>query len=130
MNELNNAWNAYQASLRRPPLVSDEKKITISDTIFDAMLGQRGPEQQRLAEQGLAWIELLLQKNHDYGSSVFKPPVLAKNLELGSAILVRMSDKISRLESLQNRTGEVVESFDDTIRDLGAYCLLYLARPR
>lgn len=94
-----------------------------------ALHGKRGPDQQRIAEQGLAWVDLILRKNSDYGSSVFKVPVLAPNLSPGDAILVRMSDKIDWLISLQKKgTAEVAESLEDTIRDLGAYCLLYLCR--
>jgi hypothetical protein len=52
-------------------------------------------------------------------------------MPVGDAILVRMSDKIARIRKLSGNTAAplVNESFDDTIRDLGAYCLLYLARP-
>lgn len=86
-------------------------------------------ESQRLiAEHGLAWTLMLLRKNADYGDSAFTVPSLAPQLPATTAILVRMTDKIMRLQSLA-KSGEakVAESFDDTVMDLGAYCLLYQA---
>ncbi len=49
----------------------------------------------------------------------------------GDAILVRMHDKINRIRQLiaSGETHVTDESLRDTIGDLGAYCLLYLARP-
>ncbi len=56
--------------------------------------------------------------------------MLAPECDPGIAIRVRMSDKINRLTQLLKASGtEVDESFDDTLRDLGAYCILELARP-
>lgn len=101
------------------------------DRIGDALDGTLGAEQQRLAEQVTAWGALLLRKNADYGSAVYQAPVFAPHLSPGEAILVRMSDKVARLGSLLKggKAPEVSESFDDTLRDLGSYALLYLARP-
>lgn len=99
--------------------------------IEEAMRGNRGEDQQRIATVGLQWIELLLKKNADYGSSVWQVPVLAPDCSCESAIRVRMSDKIQRLQSLlSGKSPEVAESINDTIQDLGAYCLLYLASPK
>lgn len=98
----------------------------------DALDGARGADQQRIARVGLEWITLLLAKNQDYGSSVWKTPLLAPECETEAAIRVRMSDKIHRLHHLHrivSEDAEVDESIADTIRDLGAYCLLWLARP-
>ena len=99
-------------------------------------INDRIDDQQRIIREGLTWINLLLRKNKDYGSSVWQPPLLAPN---GDAILVRMSDKIQRLIHLSQNPSEVTfgasaslatdETFEDTIRDLGAYCLLYIAKP-
>jgi hypothetical protein len=103
----------------------------IPGTIIDAMAGARGEDQQRIAEVGMAWIETILRKNHDYGSSVWKVPLLCPGGTMADAIFVRMTDKVERLISLRaGEPGEVDESLDDTIQDLGAYCLLYLARPK
>lgn len=99
--------------------------------ILDAIEWKRGGQQARIAQIGLDWLDLLLRKNADYGGSVFKVPRLAPECSPGTALRVRMSDKIERLEQLlRKNTPEVAESLEDTIRDLGAYCLLYLCRPQ
>jgi hypothetical protein len=95
-----------------------------------ALDGKQGADQQRIAAEGVAWLALLLRKNHDYGSSAWRPPVLKPALDAGDAILVRMSDKVERIASLTGKGPAVGESLEDTIRDLGAYCLLWLSRPR
>lgn len=98
--------------------------------IEKALAGDRGDDQRRIAELGLAWVEKLLRKNMDYGSSVFQVPCLAPDCDPGAAIRVRMSDKINRIKSLINTSPEVAgESLDDTVDDLGAYCLLWRCRP-
>jgi len=84
-------------------------------------------DQCKIANVGLEWIDLLLCKNADYGSTVFLSPRLAPELPADAAIRTRMSDKIDRLETLlKNGTSQVRESVEDTVRDLGAYCLLWL----
>jgi len=99
--------------------------------IAGALRGTRGPDQQRIAETAIDWTKTLLAKNSDYGSSVWEVPLLTPNLDPAQAILVRMSDKIKRIQALMRRPAEVAnESLDDSIKDLGAYCLLYLARPK
>lgn len=98
--------------------------------IAKALAESRGSDQQRIATKGVEWLTTLLAKNSDYGSSAWKVPKLVPNLPPKQAILVRMSDKIERIESLQKKgAAEVKESFDDTIGDLGSYCLLYLICP-
>lgn len=107
----------------------DETQDAMLLTIEQARYGHRGADQQRIAEIGLKWIVLLLRKNADYGSSVWLTPILAPDTNPGVAIRVRMSDKIQRLQRLlAGNEPEVNESIEDTIKDLGAYCLLYLAR--
>ena len=74
--------------------------------------------------------DLLVSKNRDYGASAFESPSLLPGLMPNAAILVRMSDKINRLQTLSHErvTRQVAsETFDDTIRDLAGYCILYLA---
>lgn len=85
----------------------------------------------RIAQTGVAWTSLVMRKYHDYGDSVWRPSVLAPEVNTSAAIRVRMSDKISRLSELfSGRQSQLKEeTIDDTIADLGAYCLLYLARP-
>jgi len=98
---------------------------------LSALTGDRGKDQHAIAEAGLRWISLILRKNSDYGSSVWKSPSLKPAMSIGDAIFVRMSDKIARIASLNSKeTNEVKdESLADAIRDLGAYCLLWETRP-
>lgn len=128
---LNNAASAQNVRPQQPT-----QKMVVDydfdlDTILAAREGLRGDDQQRIAVIGVEWVALLLKKNADYGSSAWKAPVLAPTLDARMAMLVRMSDKIERLRHLLS--GESVqvadESINDTIRDLGAYCLLLLAKP-
>lgn len=68
-----------------------------------------------------------LKKNLDYGSSAFESPVMMPKLPCTAAILVRMSDKIKRVQSLLDREALVAdESIRDTMRDLGTYAFLWL----
>lgn len=61
-------------------------------------------------------------KNHDYGDS------FAKSIkEFGRlAFVVRASDKTERLKSLVHGDALVDESFEDTVKDLANYCIMYL----
>ncbi|MAH46983.1 hypothetical protein CMI37_14235 [Candidatus Pacearchaeota archaeon] len=115
----------------RRPAKAPTAEVDQLNELGDALDGRRGESQQRIARRGVEWIGLLLAKNQDYGDSVFKQPRLVPTATVGDAILVRITDKIERLESIVLQ-GPMVEneSFEDTIRDLGAYCLLYLARPK
>lgn len=66
--------------------------------------------------------ELLLKKNQDYGDSFLKTLV-----EFGDvAFLVRVMDKVNRLVSLWKGGRSNFESFEDTVKDLAGYCVLYL----
>lgn len=91
-----------------------------------------GGDTARIVAVGLAWLAKLANKNDDYGSAVWQPSKLAPEAALATTIRVRMSDKVARIEALlrvgtDRRVKD--ETLDDTIGDLGAYCLLYLARP-
>ena len=67
--------------------------------------------------------EIYAKKNADYGDS-FKVS-LEKFGEV--AYVVRASDKMQRLEQLVNNDARVDdESFEDTVRDLANYCIMYL----
>ena len=114
--------------------VKDTPKLestSVLDNLLEAANGHFGPDQQRIAQEVIKWGDLLLRKNRDYGSSVWKTPVLAPDCDPGVAIRVRMSDKISRLSTLLTKgDAQVDESVEDTLRDLGSYCLLELARPK
>lgn len=100
--------------------------------ICDSLHGKRGDAAKRIADTFIDNLESVLQKNADYGCSVWERPMLAPRLDAGTAILVRMTDKIKRLQTLLSGGPMQVkdESIEDTIRDLGNYCGLYLARPQ
>lgn len=94
--------------------------------VIDALDGKHGDDQRAIAEQGLAIVAMLLEKNRAYGSSAFDPiRVFAKGLSALDQIHVRMDDKLSRLAR-----GHAIDG-EDTIYDLAGYCVLELvARKR
>lgn len=67
----------------------------------------------------------LITKNKDYGNSFEN--TLNKYGDV--ALMLRLEDKFKRLESLFRNKENLVkdEGFEDTLRDLAGYCLLYLA---
>lgn len=72
--------------------------------------------------------DLCVRKNRDYGSSVFRTPILCEKVTASDAILVRMSDKVQRLQALATRPAEVVdETVEETMLDFGAYAFLWIA---
>ena len=101
------------------------------ERIRQAVNGDHGEDQRRLAEQGMQLVALLLAKNADYGGSAWQIPTLAPGLSLREAIQCRMSDKIQRLQMLlSGKAPEVLESTEDTMRDLAGYCILWLGAPQ
>jgi len=60
--------------------------------------------------------DMLEKKNNDYGDSN-----LTKYGMFG--IIVRLSDKLARLENLQNKNAEVDESVEDTLKDIAGYAI-------
>jgi len=64
-------------------------------------------------------------KNQDYGNSF--DVSLDKFGKI--AFVVRASDKMMRLEQLSRAEAKVKdESFNDTVRDLANYCIMYLMK--
>ena len=114
-----------------PPKPEAQKVSDMSgvELIRQALNGERGDDQQKIATAGMQIVELLLRKNRDYGGSAWKRPVLAPSLEPRTAMLCRMSDKIERIQSLLEKGGNEVkdESLNDTFRDLCGYLMLYVA---
>lgn len=99
----------------------------MTNDLVNAFEGKNGTDQRLIAESVIEWGLLLLAKNRNYGSSVFKQPILAPDADIDASIRIRMSDKIERLQHLlSGNKDEVGESIKDTISDLGAYCLLWL----
>jgi Nucleotide modification associated domain 1 len=81
--------------------------------------------QFTIAEEGFKVLLMLLQKNRDYGSSVFKPPMTCPDLPPETAVMVRVSDKFARLSNLQKQDPSVKsESIRDTITDIAGYMIL------
>lgn len=64
-----------------------------------------------------------IRKNKDYGNAFVK--VRAK---FPNAILIRLNDKLNRLESLYESGEQFVvdETLDDTLLDLANYCVMEL----
>lgn len=95
-------------------------------------LGADHPDRKLIAETFLQAAATCLRKNADYGSSVFKSPVLAPSMSPESAILVRLSDKIQRMSNLLGSGGtpQVDESVEDNILDMANYALLLIVARR
>ena len=87
--------------------------------IMEALQGDHGEDQQKIALAILDIGNTLLRKNSDYGSSAFSAPILAPTLPSTMALRVRMSDKIARIKNLfatqdrQVKDEPVTDSFKD-----------------
>jgi hypothetical protein len=101
------------------------------DRIRQAAAGQMGDDAKNIVTTGLDILDTLLRKNHDYGGSAWKTPVLAPGLTPREAIQCRMSDKIERLQKLlAGNNAMVQESIEDSMRDLAGYAVLWLGADR
>jgi len=97
--------------------------------IAGTLIGQYGEDQRAIAALCQKITLTLLAKNRDYGSSVFKTPMLAPRCSPGDGILVRLSDKIERFQTLQKQPPEVAsEAIEDTAMDAAAYFILWLVQ--
>ena len=67
--------------------------------------------------------ETLIAKNKEYGNSALTKPRFFKGSET-DAILVRLGDKVKRLENQIDAGADC----RDTIQDIAGYCVLYLAQ--
>lgn len=67
--------------------------------------------------------DMLITKNGDYGGAVFARPVYAPTLPVETAILVRMSDKVTRYKNLAHKCASH-ESKVDTLKDYIGYGIL------
>lgn len=85
----------------------------------------------KLAELAVNLGATLLRKNSDYGASVWQPAKLVPESRPGDRILIRLEDKIARLQSLRERdqTPLIDESMEETMLDVAGYALLWLADP-
>lgn len=100
------------------------------DAVRQAMSKPDDDPQKIICTEILLMADLLLRKNADYGCSAWGSPILAPNIRPKDAILVRLSDKVARLNSLmKNGTAQVAESIEDTVRDMSCYGVLWLTCP-
>lgn len=67
-------------------------------------------------------VQLVLKKNQDYGSSFD----LQREKYGFTATLIRLSDKLLRLEQLNTSEAKIKESIEDSLKDLIGYALLEL----
>lgn len=74
-------------------------------------------ELKKLAEQLGSMLE---KKNRAYGDSYFKTRKRYGEI----AFLIRLEDKVNRLEQLINGVEDNGESIIDTLFDIAGYCLL------
>lgn len=90
--------------------------LTLPPPIYSALFRN---EAHKLAE-------MLAAKNANYGAGIFQPSSLVPKIPPKDLILTRMADKIKRLETLaEGEPDRVGESFEDTLRDLAGYILLW-----
>lgn len=99
------------------PLRNEIQNVPSTD-VHDAQLTQANRIRSACSELA----ELLVRKNHDYGDSFSQQ---YSKYGLMSA-LIRMDDKMRRLETLQQAESmaQVDESVSDTLLDLAGYALL------
>lgn len=82
----------------------------------------------QISAQCAALEKLLIAKHANYGNTAEERPVLVPGISPRDAIMVRMSDKVARIASLnRGQPDKVGESLADTVRDLAGYCVLWLA---
>jgi hypothetical protein len=93
----------------RPSTENDSKEkatIKVTKEAFDAITDELK--------------DTYIKKNHDYGNS-FDKSIDKFGL---TAAVVRMNDKMERLNSLLNKDAKVNESIRDTVMDLANYCIM------
>lgn len=95
--------------------------------ITDALAGS-SQDQREIAYIGLQTVALMVQKNQDYGSSVFNVGTISPDVSPEAGIRVRLGDKLSRINNLiaQPDAQRVSESITDTGHDASAYLLLWV----
>jgi len=66
--------------------------------------------------------DIYKRKNHDYGNSF---SILYQKFGLQSAV-IRLWDKLLRLDTLVNSDAQVEENVEDTLKDLANYAIMTL----
>lgn len=137
---LDNVWCDYKKETCYNPVEKtycykewlEEKCYTIipfDDLEFDGMFGQVTSKKSKIdihKEICSKLSETYKAKNNDYGDSFAKLRTKYPN-----AILIRLSDKLNRLDTLiMGGKQEVDESIDDTLLDLANYAIMELVERR
>tara|TARA_R110000824_G_scaffold226890_2_gene414675 strand:- start:1486 stop:1752 length:267 start_codon:yes stop_codon:yes gene_type:complete len=82
--------------------------------------------QKKIKMTGKEVMDLLLEKNKQYGNSVFEPlGIFSKGVPMES-LRVRIDDKLSRLM----RGNDSIERDEDIVKDLIGYLILLLIMMR
>ena len=95
-------------------------------SIITEALNGTSLDQKQIAQVGLGMVALMIQKNSDYGSSVFQVGTISPDVSAEQGIRVRLGDKLSRISNLISTPGnqQVAETLTDTFLDTAAYLLL------
>ena len=126
----------YAGDIKTCELCGDEIQGTIFQIEGDEVCEGCFEEETRLIQPKKEMLEaiegqckimsnMLKSKNTDYGNSF--EHTLNKYGDV--ALMLRLEDKFNRLDSLFKNKENLVkdENFEDTVRDLAGYCLLYLS---
>lgn len=74
---------------------------------------------------------LLIKKNEDYGNSFHEPINIFSKLSAREGLLVRIDDKLKRLQNLTTSEYEAnFEGIKDTVKDLIGYLILLLVETK
>ena len=97
------------------------------EIITNALAGD-SQDQREIAFIGLQTVAIMIQKNQDYGSSVFNVGAISPDITPEQGLRVRLGDKLSRINNLvaQPDAQRVSESITDTGHDASAYLLLWV----
>ena len=92
--------------------INKSQAIVLTDYLEEVKGENRVEQMQKIQNEGL---ELFKKKNQDYGDAFANYGVIG--------VLVRMGDKISRLQSITSRSISLInsESLRDTLIDLHNY---------
>jgi hypothetical protein len=82
--------------------------------------------QKKIKEVGKEVTNFLLQKNKQYGNSVFEPLAIFSKGTPQDSLRVRIDDKLSRLM----RGNDSIEQDEDIVKDLIGYLILLLIMMR
>lgn len=78
------------------------------------------PKEDKFTKVTSMMHDIYVRKNHDYGNSFDNS--LDKHGII--AAIVRMEDKLNRLNSLKDKDAKVEESINDTLLDLANYAIM------